>query len=63
MGAIAICRDPADLLIHLSRCLDLPAKREFFGRSQLTCARPGHQRYTEQIEVANASVIMERWES
>ena len=30
-GAIAIYRDPADLLIHLSRCLDLPAKREFLG--------------------------------
>jgi HAD superfamily hydrolase (TIGR01549 family) len=30
-GAIAIYRDPADLLVHLSRWLDLPAKREFLG--------------------------------
>jgi HAD superfamily hydrolase (TIGR01549 family) len=30
-GAIAIYRDPADLLIHSSRWLDLPAKREFLG--------------------------------
>ena len=30
-GAIAIYRNPADLLIHSSRWLDLPAKREFLG--------------------------------
>ena len=30
-GAIAIYRDPADLLIHSSLWLDLPAKREFLG--------------------------------
>jgi phosphoglycolate phosphatase-like HAD superfamily hydrolase len=28
-GAIAIYRDPTDLLINLGRWLDLPAKREF----------------------------------
>jgi HAD superfamily hydrolase (TIGR01549 family) len=30
-GAVAVYADPADLLIHLSRWLDFPAKREFLG--------------------------------